>query len=81
MVAQDLLVERPVQPVARGGHQLRAKSDTNVDGAHIPREQQDRYAAESFRRAEAAQNNGWLDDEIAPIACSRRPPGCAGPPR
>ena len=34
---------------------------------NITREQQDRYAAESFRRAEAAQKAGWFDDEITPI--------------
>jgi len=33
----------------------------------ISREQQDRYAAESYRRAEVAQKAGWFDDEIAPI--------------
>ncbi|KAK6853780.1 hypothetical protein PG995_010592 [Apiospora arundinis] len=33
----------------------------------ITREQVDTYAAESFRRAEAAQNAGWFADEIAPI--------------
>lgn len=34
---------------------------------NIVRELQDRYAAESYRRAEAAQKAGWFDDEIAPI--------------
>jgi acetyl-CoA acyltransferase 1 len=34
----------------------------------IRREEMDRYAAESFRRAEAAQKAGWSDDEIVPIA-------------
>lgn len=33
----------------------------------IAREEMDRYAAESFRRAEAAQDAGWFDDEIVPI--------------
>ena len=33
----------------------------------ISREQQDKYAAESYRRAEEAQKAGWFDDEIAPI--------------
>lgn len=33
----------------------------------ITREQVDAYAAESFRRAEAAQNAGWFADEIVPI--------------
>jgi len=34
---------------------------------NISREMQDRYAAESFRRAEVAQKAGWFDDEIVPI--------------
>lgn len=34
---------------------------------NISREEQDRYAAESYRRAEAAQKAGWLDEEITPI--------------
>ncbi|KAJ6258254.1 hypothetical protein Dda_7173 [Drechslerella dactyloides] len=33
----------------------------------ITREMQDRYAAESFRRAEVAQKAGYFDDEILPI--------------
>ena len=33
----------------------------------ISREKQDRYAAESYRRAEVAQKAGWFDDEIVPI--------------
>lgn len=33
----------------------------------ITREQQDKYAAESYRRAEMAQKAGWFDDEIVPI--------------
>jgi acetyl-CoA acyltransferase 1 len=40
----------------------------------ISREQQDRYAAESFRRAEAAQKAGWFDDEIAPISVKVKDP-------
>ena len=33
----------------------------------ISREAQDRYAAESYGRAERAQKAGWFDDEIVPI--------------
>jgi acetyl-CoA acyltransferase 1 len=33
----------------------------------IQREEMDRYAAESFNRAEKAQKAGWFDDEIVPI--------------
>jgi acetyl-CoA acyltransferase 1 len=40
----------------------------------ITREMQDRYAAESFRRAEVAQKAGWFDDEIAPIAVDLKDP-------
>jgi acetyl-CoA acyltransferase 1 len=34
---------------------------------NISREMQDRFAAESYRRAEVAQKAGWFDDEIVPI--------------
>lgn len=34
---------------------------------NITREMQDRYAVESYRRAEVAQRNGWFDDEIVPV--------------
>lgn len=34
---------------------------------NITREMQDRYAAESYQRAERAQKNNWFADEIIPI--------------
>lgn len=34
---------------------------------NITREEQDRYSVESYRRAEAAQREGWFDDEIVPL--------------
>ncbi|KAG5983984.1 hypothetical protein E4U55_006496 [Claviceps digitariae] len=34
---------------------------------NISRHELDKYSAESFRRAEAAQKAGWFDDEIVPI--------------
>lgn len=34
---------------------------------NITREMQDKYAAESYQRAERAQKAGWFDDEIVPI--------------
>jgi acetyl-CoA acyltransferase 1 len=37
---------------------------------NITREMQDRYAAESYQRAERAQKNGWFDDEIIPITAT-----------
>ena len=40
----------------------------------ISREKQDRYAAESYRRAEVAQKAGWFDDEIVPIVAEVKDP-------
>lgn len=40
----------------------------------ISREMQDRYAAESYRRAEVAQKAGWFDDEIVPITVTVKDP-------
>ena len=40
----------------------------------ITREMQDRYAAESYRRAEVAQKAGWFDDEIVPITTKVKDP-------
>lgn len=41
---------------------------------NISRAQQDVYAAESFRRAEVAQKEGWFDDEIVPITTRVKDP-------
>ncbi|OJD34376.1 acetyl-c-acyltransferase [Diplodia corticola] len=41
---------------------------------NISREEQDRFAAESYRRAEVAQKAGWFDDEIAPISVTVKDP-------
>jgi acetyl-CoA acyltransferase 1 len=41
---------------------------------NITREMQDRFAYESYRRAEVAQREGWFDDEIAPIATTIKDP-------
>ena len=40
----------------------------------ISREAQDRFAAESYRRAEVAQKAGWFDDEIVPIKTKIKDP-------
>lgn len=42
-------------------------SETVGTEFNITREMQDRYAVESYNRAERAQKNGWFDDEIVPI--------------
>ncbi|KAK5697050.1 hypothetical protein LTS12_028547, partial [Elasticomyces elasticus] len=41
---------------------------------NIAREAQDQYAAESFRRAEAAQKAGWFDAEIVPVTTKVKDP-------
>ncbi|KAL8660317.1 MAG: hypothetical protein Q9202_006659 [Teloschistes flavicans] len=41
---------------------------------NISREAQDRFAAESYQRAERAQRAGWFDDEIAPITTTVKDP-------
>lgn len=38
---------------------------------NISREEQDRYAVESYRRAEAAQKAGYFDDEVVPITVKK----------
>jgi len=40
----------------------------------LTREVIDEYAAESYRRAEAAQKTGWFDDEIVPITTKIKGP-------
>ena len=40
----------------------------------VSREEQDRYAAESYRRAEEAQKAGLFDDEIVPITIKVKDP-------
>jgi acetyl-CoA C-acetyltransferase len=39
---------------------------------HVCREEQDRYAAESHRRAAAATDAGWFRDEIVPISLPQK---------
>lgn len=41
---------------------------------NITREMQDRYAYESYRRAEVAQKAGWFEDEIVPITTAVKDP-------
>ena len=41
---------------------------------NISREAQDRFAAESYQRAERAQKAGWFDDEIMPVTTRVKDP-------
>lgn len=46
--------------------------DGRLAGGAISREEQDRYALESHRRAVAAISAGWFRDEIVPVPVPRR---------
>jgi len=50
------------------------KSENVGKDFNITREMQDRYAAESYNRAEIAQKAGWFDDEIVPIVTDVKDP-------
>lgn len=41
---------------------------------NISRELQDKFAAESYQRAERAQKAGWFEDEIVPITTTIKDP-------
>ena len=56
-----------MQPMGQTSENVAADFD-------IPREAQDKYAAESFQRAEAAQKAGWFDDEILPVTTKVKDP-------
>ncbi|KAF7585784.1 hypothetical protein BBP40_010087, partial [Aspergillus hancockii] len=56
-----------LQPMGQTSENVGA--DFNID-----RQAQDKYAAESFRRAEEAQKAGWFDDEIVPITTKVKDP-------
>jgi len=47
-----------------------------ADAYHVSREEQDRYAVESHRRAAHAQREGWFKDEILPVSVPQK----KGPP-
>jgi acetyl-CoA C-acetyltransferase len=39
---------------------------------NVPRSAQDEFAAESYRRAQKAQEEGWFNEEIVPVAVPQR---------
>ncbi|KAF1808157.1 thiolase [Eremomyces bilateralis CBS 781.70] len=61
--------------LARDCMQPMGQTSENVgNDFNISREKQDRYATESYRRAEAAQKNKWFEDEIVPITTTIKDP-------
>jgi acetyl-CoA acyltransferase 1 len=62
-------------PEANDCMQPMGQTSENVgNDFNITREMQDRYAAESYNRAEIAQKAGWFDDEIVPIVAEVKDP-------
>lgn len=60
---------------ARDCMQPMGQTSENVgNDFNVTREKQDRFATESFRRAEVAQKAGWFDDEIVPIQVKIKDP-------
>ncbi|KAI9730275.1 MAG: hypothetical protein M1834_006039 [Cirrosporium novae-zelandiae] len=49
-------------------------SETVAREFGVDREAQDRYAADSFAKAEHAQREGWFEDEIVPVRTKVRDP-------
>ncbi len=43
-----------------------------ADEYHVSRDDQDRYAVESHRRAAQATETGWFRDEIVPITLAQK---------
>lgn len=75
MTAGGDALEQPFDELVTGGSQdaqdcvqpMGWTSENVSRDFGITREKMDEFAAESFRRAEVAQGQGWFDDEIVPI--------------
>lgn len=67
--APNWLSEKVLQnPIAAQNTQSMGQTSENVAGDFgITREKMDKFAANSFQRAEKAQKEGWVTDEIIPI--------------
>ena len=68
---QDHMVHDGLWDIVNDFH-MGISNDLCSEKYGISREQQDRYAAESYRRALAAVNSGRFDDEIVPVQIPRR---------
>ncbi|CAG8898711.1 unnamed protein product [Penicillium egyptiacum] len=62
-------------PIASQNSQPMGQTSENVANQfNISREQHDRFAANSFQKAERAQKAGWLKDEIVPVKTQIKDP-------
>ncbi|CAL5869712.1 uncharacterized protein PFLUO_LOCUS3942 [Penicillium psychrofluorescens] len=62
-------------PIASQNEQPMGQTSENVAAQfNISREQHDRFAANSYQKAERAQKAGWLNDEIVPVKTQIKDP-------
>ena len=62
-------------PSASQNSQPMGQTSENVAAQfNISRKQHDEFAAKSFQKAERAQKNGWLNDEIVPVKTQAKHP-------
>ena len=62
-------------PIASQNSQPMGQTSENVAGQFgISREAMDKFAAESFQKAERAQKAGWVADEIVPVTVATKDP-------
>ncbi|PWY84714.1 thiolase [Aspergillus sclerotioniger CBS 115572] len=62
-------------PIASQNTQPMGQTSENVAGQfNITREMQDRFAANSYQKAERAQKAGWFNDEIVPVKTTIKDP-------
>ncbi len=73
--APALSIKITEHEIAKQNLQPMGQTSENVAGQFsITREMMDRFAAESFQKAERAQKAGWVRDEIVPITVSVKDP-------
>lgn len=62
-------------PIASQNSQPMGQTSENVANQfNITRDQHDKFAANSYQKAERAQKAGWLDDEIVPVKTQIKDP-------
>ncbi len=54
------------------GYMMGNAAEICAEGCQVPRDAQDEYAVESYRRAAEAQANGWFDDELVSVEIPQR---------
>ncbi len=70
-LAVDLLINDALLDPYTGRH-MGEVTEVSIESQEISREAQDEYAISSYRRSQAAQENGFFDKEIVPVVKSSR---------